>query len=145
MKYLPEIQRILSGESLYAVSKEAGVNSNTIRRELIKHPDYAKAKAEGIIKKPGIPGRPEKLAQEALDSPAVAEVVAGGTTTAVAKKYGLPVASLNKMVRIAHPDFSLQHRGKTVSQVLDEKIRKLTAAKARAPQNTTNNPLVPTQ
>lgn len=131
MKHLPEIERILSGESLYAVAKSVGVNTTTIRRELIKHPDYAKAKADGIIRKPGIPGRPEKLAQEAVNSPAVAEVVAGATTTATAKKYGLPVASLTKMVHIAHPDFSLQRRGKTATEVLEAKIRKLTAAKAR--------------
>jgi len=36
------------------------------------------------------------------------------------------------MVHLAHPDFSLQHRGKTNSQVLEEKMRKLALAKAKA-------------
>ena len=131
MKHKTQVEEILAGASLYATAKKYSMSPETIRRELIKHPDYAKAKADGIIRKPGIPGRPEKLAQEAFNSPAVAEVVAGATTTATAKKYGLPVASLTKMVHIAHPDFSLQRRGKTATEVLEAKIRKLTAAKAR--------------
>jgi len=130
MKYLPEIERILSGESLYAVAKSTGMSPETIRRELIKHPNYVKAKADGIIRQPGIPGKSKMDASE--HSAAIAEVVAGGTTTAVAKKYGIPVASLNKLVHREHPDFSLQHRGKTTQQVLEAKLRKLAVAKLKA-------------
>lgn len=132
MKHQTQVEEILAGASLYATAKKYEMSPETIRRELIKHPGYTEAKTNGLLKTQGIPGRPQKLLDEAHKSPAVAEVIAGGTTTAVAKKYDLPVASLNKMVHIAHPDFSLQHRGKTNSQVLDEKFRKLAAAKAKA-------------
>lgn len=132
MKHQTQVEEVLAGASLYATAKKYEMNPETIRRELIKHPGYADAKANGTLKQPGIPGRPQKLFDEAAISPAVAEVIAGATTTATAKKYGLPVASLTKMVHIAHPDFSLQHRGKTKLEVLEEKMRKLALAKAKA-------------
>lgn len=132
MKYIHEVERVLAGESLYAVSKSAGLNSNTIRRELIKHPGYAAAKANGRLKPKHIPGRPLRDRNDANDARAIAEVIAGATTTATAQKYGLPVASLTKMVHVAHPDFSLQYRGKTKLEVLEEKMRKLALAKAKA-------------
>ena len=131
MKHTIQVNEILAGASLNATAKKYGMGPETIRRELIRHPNYAAAKASGVIRQPGLPGRPQKLLDEAATSLAVAEVVAGATTTATAKKYGLPLASLTKMVHIAHPDFSLQHRGKTKEEVLTEKLRKLNIAKAK--------------
>ena len=112
--YTQYIDAILAGESIISQAKLAGVNMNTLRRILIKHPNYDKAKAEGKLR----PGKIEpKLRAQAETSPAVADVVAGMTLQAASEKHGVPIASLRMMVNMAHPDVVLKFRGKSPNKV----------------------------
>lgn len=136
MKYKPEVERVMAGESMNSVAKSIGVNINTLRREVIKHPGFATAKSSGVIRQSGVFDKPKREIADHAD--AIAEVVSGATTTATAAKYGIPVASLNKLVKRAHPNFSFQHRGMTQEEVLKMQMNKLKdkmlAASTRGPQ-----------
>lgn len=129
--YTPSIAAILAGSPINVQAKALDVNVNTLRRLLLKHPDYEKAKAEGRLHAKGIA---PKLQEAAKDSPAVAEVMAGATTTSVAEKYGLPVASLTKMVRLAHPGISLRYRGASEAELAEKALEKAKRALAKAQQ-----------
>lgn len=120
-QYDHHINAILAGASIGSECKKAGVNVNTLRRILIKHPDYEKAKADGKLHTKGIPA---KLAALAVDSPAVAEVIAGATLAATALKYDIPAASLAIMVHKANPGISLHHRGKSQEEMLEISMQK---------------------
>jgi len=109
MKYLPEIERILSGESLYAVAKSTGMSPETIRRELIKHPNYAEAKAAGRLHEKGLPGAvpvDQRLADAALE-----DVAGGMTLQAAAIKHGLAVSTLTKVFHKRNPSAKLVRGG----------------------------------
>lgn len=102
---------------------------NTLRRILIKHPDYETAKSEGRLHQKGIT---PKLRKEAKESPAVLEVLAGATLSGTAVKYGIPPASLARMVHFAHPDLNLQHRGKSPDEVAELAMKKAHRAMKKA-------------
>lgn len=132
MKYKTQVEEVLAGASISATAKKYGVDPGSISRDLRKHPDYAKAKAEGRIRPPGLPGKPQKLLDAAATHPAVAEVLASADTVSeIAKRHGVPPASLAKMVHVAHPDFSIRHRGRSETEVLEEKLRRLNLNKAK--------------
>lgn len=102
-KYVDEV---LSGVSLNQAARTAGVNVSTIRRALLKHPDYEKAKAAGKLHAQGVqvnPYRKPKLAEMSKTSPAVDEVLAGAAVADVAREYGIPHASLTRMVKLRDP------------------------------------------
>lgn len=122
--YSEAINAILAGSPIVVEAKKLGVNMNTLRRILIKHPDYEAAKADGRVRTV----TPARLKYEATDSPAVAEVLAGSTVAAAAAKHGIPVTSLAKMVKIARPGISLQHRDKTPEELLALELKKATKA-----------------
>lgn len=128
--YTANIDAILAGSPINVQAKLLGVNVNTLRRLLIQHPDYEKAKAEGRLHSKGI--AVPKLRDAAKDSPAVAEVMAGATTTSVAEKYGIPVTSLTKMVHLAHPGVSLRYRGVSEVELAERAYQKAQKALARA-------------
>lgn len=137
MKYKTQVEEVLAGASISATAKKYGIGPESIRRDLLKHPNYAEAKAKGMLKAPGLPGTQPKLIEAAATHPAVAEVVASTDTIGnIARKHRVPPASLAKMVHIAHPDFSIRHRGKSETAVLEEKLRKLNLNKAKQLQTT---------
>lgn len=128
-QYDHHIEAILAGNSIGSEAKLAGVNMNTLRRILIKHPDYANAKAEGKLHQKGIT---PKLREAAETSPAVQEVLSGATLSGTAVKYGIPPASLAKMVHVTRPGLNLQQRGKAPDEVAAFALEKAKRALKRA-------------
>ncbi|MCF8169360.1 MAG: hypothetical protein K9K38_17225 [Rhodoferax sp.] len=95
-KYISEV---LSGVSMGQAAKAAGVHLNTLRKHVVNHPDYKKAKANGTIHPKGLPGLTPNPSVTANAATAVDEVLAGATIAATAAKYGIPPSSLSLLVR----------------------------------------------
>lgn len=113
----PYVEAVLHGQSMRSQSDLAGVNVNTLRREVLKHPNYEAAKAEGKLH---TWSKPPTLRAAAENHPAVDEVVAGATLLETAAKYNLPLSSLRTMVKIANPDLNLLHREKSPEDIAAE-------------------------
>jgi hypothetical protein len=121
----PYVAAVIAGSPLNQEAKKAGVNSATLHRLVVKDPDYVKAKEDGRIRRPGLPGKPQKLLDEAHQSPAVAEVLAGSTITAAALRHGIPVSSLTKMVHIVRPGVNMKtRRGEDAVRAAERKLEK---------------------
>ena len=103
------IDAVLAGSPIRTEAKKAGVHPEQLRRKVQKHPDYAKAKAEGLLHAPGLPGAP--VLDQATVEAAVADVVGGMTVTDAATKHGLAISTLTKKVHQANPELDLPKGG----------------------------------
>ena len=103
------VDSVMAGSPIRVEAKKAGVFPEQLRRAVQKHPDYAKAKSEGRLHPPGLPGAPEL--DPVLVGAAVADVVAGMTVTDAAVKHGMAVSTLTKKVHQANPGIDLPKGG----------------------------------
>lgn len=101
------VAAVLAGSPISVEAKKAGVHPEQIRRKVQAHPDYAKAKVEGKLRKPGLPGAPELDA--AVVEAAITDVVGGMTDSAI--KHGVAASTLTKKFHQAHPGVSLPKGG----------------------------------
>lgn len=104
----PYVDQVLAGKSINAAAKEAGVHPQTLRRVLLKHPDYASAKENGKLRPKGLEGVVPLDVEALKNDPAILEVLNGGLTTVVAEKYGLEQATLAARFHKAYPGHSLR-------------------------------------
>jgi lambda repressor-like predicted transcriptional regulator len=123
------VEAVLRGASMRSQADLAGVNVNTLRREVLKHPNYESAKAQGLLH---AWSKPASLAAAAPDHPAVADVIAGSTLQAAAQRHNVPLASLQTMLKIAHPNFSARYRDKTPEEISAIRAQKAKEAMEKA-------------
>ncbi len=132
MKHTQHIEKILAGTSISAVSAETGLATSTLHRLLLKHPDYAKAKAEGKLYAKGIPPKLEELAHGAWRA-AIDEVVIGRKSAkSVADAMSYPLASFMKAIRYAYPDIDMRYRNATPQEAATRKLESRRKALSRA-------------
>lgn len=103
----PYVQAVLNGSPINVEAKRAGTYFTKLRNLVMRHPDYEKAKAEGLLHKPGLPGVVQVSVDDATISQAVAEVFSGSSVTSTGAKYGIAVSTLCRKVKKAHPDIDL--------------------------------------
>jgi glutamate synthase domain-containing protein 2 len=149
------ILNVLNGNSINSEANLAGVNIETLRRLVIKHPGYDNAKVQGKLHAKGILPKLEALAPA---SEAVKEVVAGASAISTARKHNIPLASLMKMIKFAHPNINMRYRNATPQESAQRTLENRRKALAKAEKKaleilgssapkppTTQNPRTPTK
>lgn len=107
--FTPYIAAVLAGASINSQAKIAGVAQTTLQRLVIKHPDYAKAKAEGKLHAKGLPG--VTPVDPDLAKRALSDVDGGLTIQDAALKNGMPVSTLTKLFHKHNPGVKAQRGG----------------------------------
>ena len=107
--YTPYIDAVLAGASINSQAKLAGLDATALRRLVVKHPDYAAAKAAGLLHAKGLPGA-VPVDQSLMDA-ALADIADGMTAQAAAIKHGMAVATVTKAHHKRNPKVSLNRGG----------------------------------
>lgn len=106
MKYKDSITSVISGAiSMSAEARRIGVNPATLHRELVKHPDYKAAKADGRIRKPGI--STDRLIDIPGNHPALEAVRQGVSINDVCRQYNVTPTALKKAMLSAGMDLPI--------------------------------------
>lgn len=121
------IHNVLAGKSVNSEAKLAGVNPTTLRRLVMKHPDYVDAKAKGLLHKPGLPGY-VPLDPDKVEAAISAITRDGLTVEAAALLHGMAVSTVNKEFRRRYPDSQLKRGGLGVKRDPESKLQRARAA-----------------
>ncbi len=114
---------LVHGVSISQSAKKHGFTTPTLRNYLLRHPDYAKAKADGRLHQPKTYGAASN--EELKDHPAVLEVLKGEMTLGeIGAKYGVNPVTLSRWVKRTNPDIA----GKTGPGGRPQKIKKSESA-----------------
>lgn len=132
MKHTLHIEKILAGTSISAVSRETGLALSTLQRLLLKHPDYAKAKADGKLHAKGIPPKIEELAHGAWRAAIDEVVIDHKSAKSVADQNKFPLASFMKAIRYAYPDIDMRYRNDSPKEAAHKRLQNKRKALARA-------------
>ncbi len=105
----PYLDAIVAGASINSQAKLAGVDPTSMRRAVLKHPNYAEAKAAGRLHEKGLPGAVP--VDQGLADAALEDVASGMTLQASAMKHGLAVSTLTKVFHKRNPSAKLTRGG----------------------------------
>jgi hypothetical protein len=123
------VAAVLSGKSISSEARLAGVAKTTLLRLVIKHPDYASAKAAGLLHSPGLPGL-IPVSDETLRA-AIDDVANGMTALESAHKHGLASATVTKAFHREYPDRKLVKGGVGVKRDAATKLAQAQATVER--------------
>lgn len=123
------VQAVLNGASINSQAKIAGVAQTTLQRLVIKHPDYASAKADGKLHVKGLPG--VTPTDPDLVRRALADVDGGLTIQAAAIKNGMPVSTLTKLFHKHNPGVKAQRGGLGTPRSQESRLERAKATVVR--------------
>lgn len=103
-QYTEFVAAVLKGSPIKVQAEAAGIHMETLRRLVMKHPGYAKAKAAGKLHSKGLPGVVPLDKSTFATHPAVLDVCAGATMTEASTKHGVPYSTLQRMLAYVFPD-----------------------------------------